>query len=132
MEILNDIRLVAGVVFLIAGILFFVIQIAGILRYKFVLNRMHAAGMGDTFALLLCCIGLMLLSGFNLTTAKIALVFILLWFTSPTSSHLIAGMEVLTDDTVEKHADIRMEDVKQYVDGHIERGLDADQKEDEA
>ena len=117
METINMICQIAGIVFLFLAMLVFVFQIVGIFRYKFLLNKMHVAGMGDTLALFLAAIGLILLSGFNMTSVKLALVFVFMWFTSPTSSHLIAGMEVLTDKTVKKHVDVQVDNVEAFVDG---------------
>ncbi|MBQ0042565.1 MAG: monovalent cation/H(+) antiporter subunit G [Lachnospiraceae bacterium] len=117
METINMICQIAGIVFLFLAMLVFVFQIVGIFRYKFLLNKMHVAGMGDTLALFLAAIGLILLSGFNMTSVKLALVFVFMWFTSPTSSHLIAGMEVLTDKTVKNHVDVQVDNVEAFVDG---------------
>ena len=119
MEIVSTIASVCGLLFLTAGMFFFLMQLIGVTRYKFVLNRMHAAGMGDTLALLLCMLGLICLAGIIWTSLKFALVLVFMWFTSPTSSHLISGMETLTDEGLDKHVDIQVDNVKTYVDGHI-------------
>ena len=36
-----------------------------------------------------------------------ALVVLFLWFSSPVSSHLIARLEVMTDETLGEHCDIK-------------------------
>lgn len=100
-------RLIIGVVFLLAGLLTFAAEVFGVFRYKFVLNRMHAAAMGDTFGLVLSMLGLIILSGLNFTSLKMALVVLFLWFSSPVSSHLIARLEVMTDETLGEHCDIK-------------------------
>ena len=112
-----------GTVFLFLGVLVFIFEIAGIYRYRFVLNRMHAAGMGDTLGLFLCLVGLMFIGGLNFTTLKFALVIAFMWMTSPTSSHLISGLVSLTDDRLDKNVDVRVDDLKSHV--------DVDLKEDE-
>jgi multicomponent Na+:H+ antiporter subunit G len=43
------------------------------------------------------------MSGFTFTSLKLLLVVIFLWFSSPTSSHLIARLEVTTNEDEEKH-----------------------------
>ena len=74
----------------------FVIEIISVFKLDYVLNRMHAAATGDTLGLALSLIGLMILSGVNFITLKLALVLVFLWFSSPVSSHLIARLEVET------------------------------------
>ena len=87
------IRFILGVAFILMGLLVFVIQ----------LNRMHAAGMGDTIGISLCLIGTMFLFGWGFTSLKIALIVVFLWLASPVSSHLIAHLEVTTNDELEKY-----------------------------
>ncbi len=98
----NLIQLILGTAFLILGLIVFVLQIIGVFKFKYVMNRMHAAGMGDTLGIGFCMAGLMIISGPNFTTLKMLCVVIFLWFTSPVSSHLIAQLEVLTGDEHEK------------------------------
>jgi multicomponent Na+:H+ antiporter subunit G len=43
------------------------------------------------------------MSGFNFTSLKLLCVLVFLWFSSPTSSHLIARLEVTTDEEPQKH-----------------------------
>ncbi len=93
---LEWIRFVAGTVFLAIGILIFFVQLAGVFRYKYVLNRMHAAAMGDTLGISFSMAGLMIFSGFNFTTLKMALVILFLWCASPVSAHLVARLETTT------------------------------------
>lgn len=103
MSIMEIIRLAVGTMFLITGIIVFVIEILGIFKMNYVLNRLHAAAMGDTMGLFLSFIGLCLYSGFNYTTAKYILVIILFWIASPVASHLTALLESYTNDRLSKH-----------------------------
>ena len=75
---------------------------AGVFRFRYVLNRMHAAAMGDTLGIGFSFLGLMIMSGWNFTTLKLFLVILFLWFSSPVSSHLIARLEVTTNEDKEK------------------------------
>ena len=123
---------IIGAMFLFLGVLVFICEIFGIIRYKYVLNRIHAAGMGDTLGIFLCLLGLMLISGINFTTLKFALVILFVWLTSPTSSHLISGLVSLTDEEIEKHVKVDVDDLKSYVDVDIdETTIGDDAKEDE-
>ena len=45
---------ILGVAFIIMGLLVFVVQLIGVYKFKYILNRMHAAGMGDTMGISLC------------------------------------------------------------------------------
>ena len=103
MAVIEWIRFLAGAVLLLLGLLIFLIQMIGVFRFKYVLNRMHAAAMGDTLGIGCCLLGLIVLSGIGFTSLKLLLVIIFLWFSSPVSSHLIARLEVTTDEEPEKH-----------------------------
>ncbi len=102
MEIFEWIRFIAGTIVLLCGLLIFVIEVYGIFHLKYVLNRMHAAAMGDTLGISISLIGLMIFSGINFTTLKMALIIVFLWCASPVSSHLIARLEVFTNDRLGK------------------------------
>jgi multicomponent Na+:H+ antiporter subunit G len=74
----------------------------GVYKFKFAMNRMHAAAIGDTMGLLLGAIGLIILKGFSWFSLKMTIVVIFLWLTSAVSSHVIMRMEYNIDDDVEK------------------------------
>lgn len=103
MSIVDFIRIALGTIFLFAGICVFIIEILGIFKMKYVLNRLHAAAMGDTLGLLLCITGLCIFSGFNFTTVKFILVVVLFWIASPVASHMTALLESYTNDRLKKH-----------------------------
>ena len=54
MSILEIIRDVFAVLLITGGLILFIIEIYGVFRFSFVLNRMHAAAIGDTLALTMC------------------------------------------------------------------------------
>ena len=103
MEVIEWIRFLAGGILLLIGLLIFLIEIIGVFRFKYVLNRMHAAAMGDTLGIGCWLLGLIIMKGFGFTSLKLLLVIIFLWFSSPVSSHLIARLEVATDEERERH-----------------------------
>lgn len=98
---LDYFRFIVGVLCLLASLVFFVLEVIGVFRMKYVLNRMHSAAVGDTIAAGLAFIGLVILNGLNFTTLKLLVVPICLFFTSPLSSHLIARMEVDTTEATD-------------------------------
>ncbi len=103
MAAIEWIRFLGGAFLLLFGLLIFLIEMIGVFRFKYVLNRMHAAAMGDTLGIGFSLVGLILMSGFTFTSLKLFLVIVFLWFSSPASSHLIARLEVATDEEPEKH-----------------------------
>lgn len=62
----------------------------GLLRMPDMFSRMHAAGITDTMGAGFILLGMALDHGFTLVTVKLALIFIFIMFTSPTSSHALA------------------------------------------
>ncbi len=100
------IRLIIGSVFLAIGMVFFFTELFGVFHFKYVLNRMHAAAMGDTLGISSCLIGLMIFSGLNFTTLKMLLVIVFLWFASPVSSHVLSRLEAATNEQLSEHCEI--------------------------
>lgn len=96
-------KFLAGAIFLLLGMGIFLVEMIGVFRFKYVLNRMHAAAMGDTLGIGFSLIGLIIMSGLSFTSLKLFLVICFLWFSSPVSSHLITRLEVTTDENPEKH-----------------------------
>lgn len=112
------VRFLAGGFLLLFGLGIFSIEMIGVYRFHYVLNRMHAAAMGDTLGIGFSLVGLMIMSGFNFTSLKLLFVVIFLWFSSPASSHLIARLEVTTDEEKEKHYRlVKLEELEQEISG---------------
>ena len=85
------------------------IAVFGTYKFKFVLNRMHAAAMCDTFVLMLALLGVCIYYGFSLPTAKAVVVIVLLLFASPVASHLIARLEVTTNKDLKNECEMEEE-----------------------
>ncbi len=99
------IRFAFAAAFMIIGMIFFILEVFGIFSLKYVLNRMHAAAMGDTLGILFFMIGLVILYGFSLASLKLILVIGFFWLASPASSHLLAQLEVFSNtDSPKKYA----------------------------
>lgn len=106
MQILEWLRFAAGVGLLLTGTGIFILQIFGVFKFNYVLNRMHAASMGDTLGIGTSLLGLMLLSGFHVTSVKMAMIIVFLWLASPVSSHLISRLEVVTNEHLADHCEL--------------------------
>ncbi len=103
---LEWVQFIAGALLLITGIVIFAIEIYGAFRYDYVLNRMHMAAFGDTFGISISLVGLMIINGFNFISLKMLLVIIFLWCASPVSSHLIARLEITTNEKLEEKMEV--------------------------
>ncbi len=108
MGIIEWVRFMIGTVVLLCGLSIFIVEIFGIFHMKYVLNRMHAAAMGDTLGISISLVGLMIISGLNFTTLKMVLIVTFLWLASPVSSHLIARLEVSTNKKLNEFCETDM------------------------
>ena len=100
---------------LISGLIILMTAVFGVYKFDYVLNRMHAAAMGDTLGLLFCLLGLTVSAPNVFTALKLLLIISFLWMASPVSSHLIARLEVTinprwhqlppADDRADSHMD---------------------------
>lgn len=106
METLNLIRFIVGAIFICLGIFVFLTEIIGVYKLKYILNRMHFAGAGDTAALAFTIIGAVIINGIDYASAKLVLVLVFFWFTSPVSSHLIGRLVTSIDETIKDHVKV--------------------------
>ena len=117
METINLIRFILGTCFIGIGTLVFITEIIGVFKYKFTLDRMHFAGMGDTMGLLFVTVGAVLINGYNFTSLKLILVLVFLWFTSPVSSHQVTRLVIDTDERLKEHCNVLNEEESKSVTG---------------
>jgi multicomponent Na+:H+ antiporter subunit G len=80
----------ASWVLIVAGSAFCLIGALGLLRMPDFFTRMHAASLVDTLGAGLLLLGMILQAGFTLVTAKLVMIALLLFFTSPTATHALA------------------------------------------
>lgn len=80
---------------LLAGGVFCMIGAAGMLRMPDFYTRMHAASVVDTLGAGLILVGLALQAGLSLVAAKLAMIGLLIFFASPTSTHALARAALL-------------------------------------
>jgi multicomponent Na+:H+ antiporter subunit G len=108
LAVIEWIRFFVAVLFLLSGLAIFFLEVFCTYRFKYVLNRMQLAATGDTLGIGLCLVGLMIANGWNMTTAKIALVIVFLWCASPVASHMISRLQMFTDKRLLDHCRIVM------------------------
>ncbi len=99
---IDIIRLIACIILTGAGLCCLVSGVVGVFRFKYALNRLHAAAILDTVGILLMLLGVIVATGFSVTSAKILVVIAFLWLTSPVSGHLIGRMEITINDELDK------------------------------
>lgn len=106
-QILGWSKFIIAALCILAGILILGIGIYGVYHFNYVLNRMHAAAMGDTLGILIVFVGLMIISGFSFATLKLGFIIFFLWLASPVSSHLISRLEVMTNENLEEDCEVK-------------------------
>ena len=88
------IRVILAVPFLALGVFIFFSEVLGFYKFKYVMNRMHAAAMGDTLGIGSTVIAVAVLTGELSATLKLVLIIVFMFLTGPVVTHLLAGAEV--------------------------------------
>ena len=104
---LEWIRFAVAAALLLSGLMVMCLGVLGVYRFHYVLNRMHAASMNDTLGTLLIMLGLSVISGPSFTSLKFFLVVLMLWLSSPVSSHLIGRLEITTNEDIEREMEVK-------------------------
>ncbi len=76
---------------ILGGALLGIVGGIGIHRFPDFYTRLHAVGITDTLCAGLFLLGLSLQAGLSLVSFKLLLIFVFLFFTSPTASHALAN-----------------------------------------
>lgn len=100
------IRFILAAVFLIAGLIVLAISAIGNYRFSYVLNRMQVSSISDTLGAMFIIIGLIIANGFNVTSLKLVLMILFLWFANPVASHFLAKTEVISNDDISKECEV--------------------------
>lgn len=88
------------------GLFVLIVGVIGVYRFQYVLNRMHAAAMNDTLGILFILLSLIVAEGATFTSLKLVLVILMLWITSPVSSHLVCRLEITTNESLAKEMEV--------------------------
>lgn len=92
---------IAALLYALALFVFFT-EVLGLFRFKYVLNRMHAAAMGDTLGIILIVAGTVVLRGVSLASLRLLLILVFMFLTGPVVTHLIAEGEVCSNASAEE------------------------------
>lgn len=92
------IRFLLTAVLVLTGLIVCGIGVYGIFRFNYAANRMHAAAVVDTMGISLCMLGLAVSAPDFFSAMKILLVIVFWWLSSPVASHLLARLEMVTNE----------------------------------
>lgn len=92
---------------LFSGLFILLTGVVAQYRFHYVINRMHAASMGDSLGLMLVVLSVCISLNDGWTIAKYLLITVFLWITSPTSGHLIARLELATNEHPEREMEMK-------------------------
>lgn len=82
MMIVADMLVIAGLLFILAGVI-------GVLRLPDFYTRLHAQGKCDTLGVALTLLGLAIHKGWSFTSLKILLIIVFVWLANPTATHAL-------------------------------------------
>lgn len=82
---------------ILAGAIFTLIGAIGMLRMPDFFSRTHPVGLKDSIGLPLIILGLVLHSGFELTSLKLLFLMLFVLFTSPVASHALAKAALMIE-----------------------------------
>ena len=100
------IRLILMILFISTGLFIFGVATFGLFKFSYILNRIHVAAKCDTLASFLIILGLMIYSGFSVTTLKLVLVLVFLWLSNPVGTHLIGQTELITNKDIKDECEV--------------------------
>lgn len=87
---MDAIQDITGGALIAVGAFFYLVGAIGIYRMPDVFTRMHAASISETLGVGLLVLGMMVLAGFTLVSAKLAIILGVILFTSPVATHALA------------------------------------------
>ena len=125
---LEWIRFFAAAVLIILGLCSFGAAVLGAYRFGFVLNRMHAAGIGDTAGIFFVIASLAVARGPHMDTLKLVVLVFFLWFTSPVSTHFLGQVEYYTNPLLGRH--VKQTDLPEPADSPVQAGTEERKKGD--
>lgn len=82
-------------IFIVTGALLGVAGGIGIHRFPDFYSRLHAVGITDTLCAAMFLVGLAMHTGVSVASLKLLLIFIFLFFSSPTATHALADAALL-------------------------------------
>lgn len=91
LDYFHAVRPAVGSALLLVGAVLAIVGTIGVLRFPDFYTRLHAASVTDTAAATLALVGMALLAPSLAVVFKLAVVWLFLFLTGPTSSHALAN-----------------------------------------
>ncbi|MBQ1372578.1 MAG: monovalent cation/H(+) antiporter subunit G [Oscillospiraceae bacterium] len=102
---MNEIRFCFAALLLCLGSMTMLVALLGVFRFRFVMNRLHCAAVGDTLGIGMIVAGLLFTAGSMDYIPKLLALLGLLWLGNPVASRLLARLELTTDKNAPNHMD---------------------------
>ncbi|MBQ8161356.1 MAG: monovalent cation/H(+) antiporter subunit G [Clostridia bacterium] len=109
------IRFLLSALFTLAGLFVTITSVLGVFRFRYALNRIHAAALLDTLGILFMLLGIIIALGFQVASLKAVILVVFLWMTSPVASHLIGRLQLTTDEHLSEHMEIESGDMLEEI-----------------
>ena len=103
-NLLHIIRFILAAALMLFGLFVILTGIAGTFRFRYVVNRMHTAATVDSLGTLSLVLGVLVAIGWDAAlTIKLILLVIFLWLSSPLCAHMVARLELWTNEDIDDH-----------------------------
>ena len=99
------VRFALTAVLLACSVFCFASAVLGVYSFGFILNRIHASGIGDSLGLFCAVLAVMIGSGEAVVILKLCLIVAFMWCTSPVSTHFIAQVEYYMNQKLGKYVE---------------------------
>ena len=103
---IDIITLIIGTILIVVGLIIVGTSVFGNFHFRYVLNRMQVSAMEDTLGILFILLGLIFFTEFGVITFKLLLVILFFWISSPTCSHLLVNMEIMTNPHIDDEVEV--------------------------
>ena len=113
---------------LFTAMICFTAAVLGANRFGFIMNRLHAAGIGDTLGIFLVALSILIGDGLHMQEIKMLMILVFMAFTSPVSSHFLTQLEYFTNPHLYSY--VKREGLDGYND--IPEGLNSPESTQEA
>jgi len=106
---------IAGEVIIAAGLIFILLGVVGIVKYKNFYARILVTAKIDTVGVITIFIGIAIKHGLSFFSLKVLLLMVLLMIVNPLASHMIARAAHLSGYKTEAQTDRVKDDNKDYL-----------------
>ncbi len=83
---------IVAILFVIS-LICFTSAVLGVWRFGYMMNRIHAGGIGDSLGVLCALLAIMIGKGEFMDILKLLLMGLFMWFTSPVATHFLSQIE---------------------------------------